>query len=140
MACSAVSRKSISADNHGPAPGARPGSGLVPGVVDVVGHGRERGQRGLAGVDEPTAVRELGGLVVVQDPLEPLPAGLLEQGPGVADPLGLRLGWAGSSVEAHSGIMMPLMALPWANSRMGLTSDSSEFRGLLVPGRQLYQL
>ena len=52
----------------------------------------------------------------------------------------LRFGWAGSSVEAHSGTRMPLMALPWANSRMGLTSCSSEFQGLLVPGRQLYQL
>ena len=36
--------------------------------------------------------------------------------------------------------MIPLMALPWANRRMGLTSCSREFQGLLVPGRQLYQL
>src|SRR4029450_3428695 len=97
-------------------------------------------QRRLAGVHEPAAVRELGGLVVVEDPLEPLPAGLLEQGSGVADPLGFAVGLGRVLGRGPLGAHDALMALPWANSRMGLTSFSSEFQGLLVPGRQLYQL
>ena len=66
--------------------------------------------------------------------MNPSQPGFLNRARASAIHWALRLGWAGSSVEAHSGMRMPLMALPWANSRIGFSSDSSEFQGLLGEG------